>query len=199
MPSISQTLEARLQASEGKPVFLGELVLLPSPAGWELRHRVDADAAGKSLRRLADLPAIREIGKADASGTYRPLRVARGLRNGWRTHPLVLPALVEALHALYPSALPFWAHPRPPVPFSETARRQTGMYRLVQTCGDEGEPLRAAIAGTCEAVCLRRRQWGPGTPAPETAPDAIPLPCPEACNYLIAKVREEIVAAGKKA
>ncbi len=205
MPSLSRILEARLAAASGRPLFLGELVLLParSELERELRHRADTGTAPESLVLLPDLPAIREIAKNDAAWAYRPLRVAPGLQRGWRTEALSLPALIEALHSLYPSALPFWAVPRPPVPFSETAKRQSGMYRLVQTCGDEGAPLRAAVEKTCAARCLRQRLWGPGARTREeieraTPDDAIPLPCPEACNYLIAQVREEIDAARKQ-
>ena len=202
MPSISQTLEVRLNAAGDQPLFLGELVLLPAGTNpiRELRHLIDAHAAPETLTLLADLPSLREITKTDAAGAYRPLRVAQGLRRSWRSGPLDLPALIEALHAIYPSALSFWAVPATPVPFAETAQRQTGMYRIIQTCGENGAPLLAAVAKACDTVCLRRRLWGPSAStreeiAAESAPDALPLLCPEACNYLVAQVREEIVAA----
>jgi len=201
MPSILSSLAARLRAAQGKPVFLGELALVPSAGEWEIRQAADAEAGAGTLRVVEGLDAIRELSKTDEGGAYRPLRAAPGLRRGWRTRPLPLAALVAALNALYPAALGFWAAPErtPVVPFSETARRQTGMYRIVQTCGDAAPPLLAAVRGTCDGGCLRRRLWGPDSVAreeiaAETAPDAIPLLCPEACNYLVAKVREEIVA-----
>ena len=197
-------LETRLIAWLGDapaPHFLGEVALLGPDErdAYELRHRDDLEKPASALAAVADLPALREIVKADATGNFRPLRGAPTLRPGWRLGPLMPGELLAALNVLYPVALAFWAAQKAGTlavtGFPETARRQTGMYRIVQIA--TASQLERAVAEVCEKGCLRCRLWQSG-PASSHRPlgakaDELPLLCPEACNYFVAQLREQIV------
>jgi sirohydrochlorin cobaltochelatase len=72
----------------------------------------------------------------------------------------------------------------------ETAERQTGRFRIVRELDEAG--VRGLVAETCERGCLKRRLWSPTAQEVEDTADAIPLLCPEACNYLVGKAREKM-------
>ncbi|MDE1170404.1 MAG: DR2241 family protein [Verrucomicrobium sp.] len=177
-------LEARL--GEG-PQQLGQIWI----AGGALRHIDDRDAAEGSLAPLADLAALRETVKTDDGGNFRPLRGAPTLRRGWRSPILAAPALARWLNVLYPGALAFaeLGGALPVTPFEETARRQTGMYRLLHAATPE--QARRTIEEVCDAGCLRQRLWSGGPARAE----GLPLLCPEACNYFVGRCRESLAAA----
>jgi sirohydrochlorin cobaltochelatase len=90
-----------------------------------------------------------------------------------------------------------------PVPLRETLSRQTGMYAVTKKIADADAD--AVIGAVCnsERGCLKRILWtiAPGVPvtslpaekfSPKAAPDTLPLLCHEACNLLVAKIREAV-------
>jgi sirohydrochlorin cobaltochelatase len=175
-------------------------------AGWEVRHRDDADAEASSLARHERPEAAREIAKYDAAGQYRPLKGAPSLVRGWR---LVVPdaaGLRAALDFFYPAALGNWVAfttgRATPVPVKSTFARQTGMYRITGLLDDED--CRTVVAATCDYAtrCRRRITWPVASGVPlgnlppektDTAPGPgeLPILCLEACSLLVAAARAQ--------
>ncbi len=52
--------------------------------------------------------------------------------------------------------------------------------------------VRELVTGLCEGGCLKQRLWSPAEETIEVDEQAIPLLCPEACNYLVGKAREKL-------
>ncbi len=179
-----------------QPWLLGQAAIL---SGYELRHRDDLGSP-EGLIPLDGLPALREMVKYDSLGRFRPLRAAPTLRRGWQMGSLDVAALIAALNVIYPGAVGFWAARQAgtlaPTEFVGTSRRQTGMYRITQVVTQE--QFERTVATVCEGGCLRRRLWQPVSPV-FSGPSELPLLCPEPCNYLVAKMRDVIVADRGKA
>ena len=198
-----QELERWLRAG-GKRI--GQLSILPSGDGWELRHTDDADRDG--LTAFSKWEDARPLANLDDAGMYRALKTAPNLRHGWR---LMLPdvhSLRLALDYFYPAMIGVWlAHGRgevTPVDLLDTVARQTGMYRITQklTC----EQAQRLIAKQCRSNsgCLKTILWritaGVAVPllppekfrADATPADALPLLCQEACNILVAAARKMV-------
>jgi sirohydrochlorin cobaltochelatase len=171
------------------PWIIGEVLIEP---GYVLRHRDDADRG--DLRELKSLSEIRELIRLDKAGNFRPLRAAPNLRRGWRYHASDENALRDALDYLYPAELAnaaLWREEKlATTPWRETAERQTGRFRIVRELDDAG--VRELVAQVCECGCLKRRLWAPAAQEIVGAPNAIPLLCPEACNYFVGKAREKL-------
>ena len=187
--TLTQTLAAWLE--EGR-TRIGQIVILETPDGWELRHA--DDLARGDLARHEGAVAARHLANLDDAGAYRPLKTAPNLRHGWRLALRDVDELRRALDYFYPAMTGVWlSHLRgglPPVPFRETLDRQTGMYRITQKITD-GQ-ARTMIGSFC-AGCLKCRLWDGQTPLVEA--DAIPLLCHEMCNLLVAEARK-VVKAG---
>lgn len=160
--------------------------------GYELRHA--EDAGNDSLRELKSLTEIRELVRLDEAGNFRPLRAAPNLRRGWRYHAPNEQALRDALDYLYPAeaanAELAAASNLPITPWPETAQRQTGRFRIVRELGEYAVP--ELVAEVCERGCLKQRLWSPASEVGEITAQAIPLLCPEACNYFVGKAREKL-------
>ena len=188
--TLTQTLAAWLE--EGR-TRIGQIVILKTRDGWELRHA--DDLAREDLAPHAGACAARHLANLDDAGAYRPLKTAPTLRHGWRLALRDVDELRGALDYFYPAMTGVWlSHLRsglPPVPFRETLDRQTGMYRITQKITDA--QARTMIDSFC-AGCLKCRLWDAQTP-PEDA-HRIPLLCHEACNLLVAEARKVVKAAG---
>jgi hypothetical protein len=191
MTTLTDAFEARLHAARG-PVTLGQLRLSP---GYFLGHCDDLLPLATSgalvlLRTRADL---REWIKTDATGAFRPVRGLKNLRPGWRMGPLSIAELVDLLHLIYPGCVADWVWQQrgklPVTEFAETATRQTGMYRITQLL--QPTQLDELTRDVCDTVCVRRRLWQPVREA-QTTGKALPVLCPEACNFLVGKAREKI-------
>ncbi len=160
--------------------------------GYELRH-VD-DAGRDNLRELASLAEIRELVRLDEAGNFRPLRAAPTLRRGWRYHAPDEGALRDALDYFYPAEVAnaeLWRAKNLPItPWRETAERQTGRFRIVRELDEPG--LRDLVATICERQCRKLRLWSPAEESAVDEAGAIPLLCPEACNYFVGKAREKL-------
>ena len=184
--ALTQTLAAWLE--EGR-TRIGQIAILETPNGWELRHADDLSHDG--LARHEGAGAARHLANLDAAGAYRPLKTAPNLRRGWRLAVRDVEELRRALDYFYPAMTGVWlSHLRGelhPVPFRETLNRQSGMYRVTQKITDD--KARQLIDSFC-AGCLKYRLWDAQTPVPQS--DAIPLLCHEMCNLLVAEARKVV-------
>ena len=171
------------------PWRMGQIRIEP---GYELRHM--DDAGRDNLIQLMSLAEIRELVRLDEAGDFRPLRASPTLRRGWRFHAPNETALREALDYFYPAEAAnaeLWRLENLPVAaWSETANRQTGRFRVVRDLKDDG--VRELSATVCERECLKQRLWSPVAKAIDEEAGAIPLLCPEACNYFVGKARAKL-------
>ena len=177
------------------PAQIGQILIEP---GFVLRHVEDRTAS--DLRKLSSPADLRELIRLDAQGNFRPLRAAPDLRRGWIHEAGDAAGLRLALDYLYPGevadALAWKKHQLPFTPWPETAGRQTGRFRIVRQI-DETE-LSELVTTYCERGCLKQRLWVPAAEAVQTQENEIPLLCPEACNFLVAKAREKLKGPGEE-
>lgn len=172
------------------PAKIGQIRIVAETDGWVIRHVEDDD----HIQPDSNWRAAREWAKTAGDGSYRPLKGENNLARGRALGPLSDGDLIEALNALYPTAVAngvLYEEGRLPVTsFAETAGRQTGMYRVVATI--QPEPLDAVVREICEARCLKIRLWAPRPQEVHRAESVWPLLCPEACNLFIAACRAKI-------
>ena len=171
---------------------IGQIAILATADGWELRH--GDDLARGDLAKFEGANAARHLANLDDLGAYRPLKTAPNLRHGWRLILRDVEELRRALDYFYPAMTGVWLSQLRGelrvVPFRETLNRQTGMYRVTQKITDE--QARTMIDSFC-AGCLKCRLWDARTPPDDAS--AIPLLCHEACNLLVAEARQVVKAA----
>jgi sirohydrochlorin cobaltochelatase len=182
------------------PWKMGELAILPSEdSSFSLIHGNDLSKAPATLRRLCSPEDVRELIRLDIEGNFRPLRAAPNLRDGWIFHASNLADLLLALEYFYPAALANWSlqmrSQLPITPWSETAERQTGRFRVVREIDETA--LRDLVTCHCETGCLKQRLWPPAVQTRAAVPNEIPLFCPEACNFLVGKAREKLKGPGE--
>ena len=203
MRDTTQELERWLLAG-GKAI--GQISIVPTPEGWELRHT--DDSARGDLAAFAKWEDARALANSDDARTYRALKTAPNLRHGWR---LMLPDVHSvrlALDYFYPAMIAVWlAHSRGelvPVDLHDTLGRQTGMYRITQKLTHE--QAQRLIAKQCRSNggCLKTILWqiSQGVTVPLLPPEkfradatpagTIPLLCHEACNILVAAARKMV-------
>jgi len=183
---------------------VGEIAIRPDGrGGYRLTHHAQADAPPGTLTLFHQPGEARRLAMDDDAQAYRPLKTAANLRHGWCLEVADAEALRQALDLFYPALFALWLAREEGrlavVPLRETLERQSGLYAVTRKVTDAG--AQAAIARCCRdarARCLRTILWeiGPGQPVP--APDGespgLPLLCPEACNLLVAAIREEVKA-----
>jgi sirohydrochlorin cobaltochelatase len=177
------------------PGLIGQAAILSLGEGrWELRHARNAGDAADCLDAVPDWEAWQDLIRTGAAGAFRPLKASPDLRDGWRFGPLAFPGLVLALQFLYPAAIAngalFLEDAIVISPWEETARRQTGRFKIVATLAGEG--LAESVQTLCHSHCLKRRLWKPSFPHPDSPAAAWPLVCPEACNWFVSKIRDKI-------
>jgi len=185
---------------------MGEVAILSQFGQYELRHYRDAGLDGLTLYAAPE--AARELALYDEAGNYRPLKTAPTLRRGWRLALSTIEQLHEALDAIYPAMLAgrlAYQQGRLAVtPLRDTLKRQSGMYAITKRISDEQAD--ALIGGFCRTDggcpgCLKTPLWpiARGRPVsslpqekfhPVACGRGMPLLCAEACNLLVAKVRE---------
>ena len=186
--ALTQSLAAWLESGRTR---IGQIAILETLDGWELRH---ADDLGRDdLAKQEGANAARHLANLDDAEAYRPLKTAPNLRHGWRLVLRDVDELRRALDYFYPAMTAVWQSQLlgalRPVPFRETLNRQTGMYRVTQKITDA--QARTIIDSFC-AGCLKCRLWEAQTPPDNTA--SIPLLCQEACNLLVAEARRVVKA-----
>jgi len=183
------------------PWKIGEIVIRSAEEGsYHVLHQEDLKSDPASLRRIVTLDDLRELIRLDRDGNFRPLRAAPNLPRGWLLHAPDLRGLQLAFDYLYPAALANWAQWRHDhlamTPWSETAGRQSGRFRIVRELDEAG--IAELVATHCEAGCMKRRLWIPAAQPVEMEPNEIPLLCPEACNFLVGKAREKLKGPGEE-
>ena len=183
---------------------IGEILLTPMGAGWELRHAADEGSGGLELGRgVAD---ARRLANLADRGEYRPLKTAPTLRRGWSLACDDAADLQRVLEAFYPAMIGMWSAWKrgdvAAVPLRTTLERQTGMYRVTRNVTDEQAD--EVIGKTCpqEGGCLKTILWKitperavRSLPENKFAPpssDRLPLICHEACNFLVAAMRKKV-------
>lgn len=201
---------ALIQWLAHEPVQVGEIVIRPVAAGYELRHYLDAEE--DALETLAQLEDARRLSLYTAAGEFRPLKSAPNLRRGWRLALADARALRRALDALYPAMAGLWwnwqAGSVEAVPLRATLERQSGMYAVTRKATDD--ELQQTVGAFCqsETGCLKTILWNiaedlPVTtlPAAKFSPEAnqtgadrrcLPMLCHEACNLLVGRLREVV-------
>ena len=90
------------------PIHCGQLVIVPAPDGYELRHWQDMHRSADELDFHDDPEDAAHIALSDDAGAYRPLNGAPNLRRGWRLVAADERALRLALDLLYPARLGAW-------------------------------------------------------------------------------------------
>jgi sirohydrochlorin cobaltochelatase len=193
-PGIGQEL-ARFMERAPSPWKIGEVAIRPVEGGsFHVLHQDDLESDPAGLRCLPSPEDLRELIRLDREGNFRPLRAGPNLRRGWLLHAPDRPGLQLAFDYLYPAGLANWTLWRqdalPTTPWSETAERQTGRFRVVREIDDAA--IQELAAQVCRPGCLKRRLWHPATQPVEAGPREIPLVCPEACNFLVGKAREKL-------
>jgi sirohydrochlorin cobaltochelatase len=177
------------------PWRLGEIIIRPTDHNsYHVLHRDDFNRDAASLRILASPQDLRDMILLDRNGNFRPLRAAPNLRNGWLLHVPTLYGLQLALDYIYPATLANWTLWRQSTlattPWSETAERQTGRFRIVR---ELAEPtLHELVANVCQSGCLKQRLWSPAAQPVDAPLNQVPLFCPEACNFLVSQAREKL-------
>lgn len=189
---------------------IGQVRIVPQGAGFRLVH-VD-DVHGADLERHERPEAARHLATYDDAGEFRPLKTAPNLRHGWELLVADSAGLRVALDYFYPAMLgALLSHQReelPPVTLRETLGRQTGMYAVTRKTTDK--QAQATIGDFCKSDggCLKTILWRVSpelaveTLPPEkfdpavnqlgTADAALPMLCHEACNLLVARLREVV-------
>ena len=172
------------------PSIMGQVLI----AGGQLRHIDDRDTSAENLRPIASLAEWRELILRDEQGDFRPLRAAPNLRRGWIVFTRDFAELAPYLDYLYPAALANWElwreYKLPLTPWTETAARQTGRFRIVREIDEAA--ARELAATICDPGCLKKRLWSPAQQTISSVAGEIPLLCPEACNYYVSKAREKL-------
>jgi sirohydrochlorin cobaltochelatase len=184
---------------------IGEVAIAKlDSGGYRLRHCTDAE--GDQLESFDSPAAARLVVRYDASGEYRPLKSAPGLRRGWELRLRDAVELREALDYIYPAVLGTWFANQEAeigaVPLREVLGRQTGMYRFANNISDAGAQVLAAKVCGAQGGCLKRVCWTLAADQPITSLPAaelgrdpgtageMPMLCTEACNWLVAKARK---------
>lgn len=161
---------------------------------YHVRHEADAGADLATLTVRADPYEARDIVKYDDRGRYRPLKTAPTLPTGWAFTDLDGRDLVELVDLIYPATVANWHRERrgelDVTHYRETARRQTGIYDLIDELPPESVEW-LAEACCVDSQCLKRREWDED----EETQLAVPrgegeFPCREPCSLVVAAARK---------
>ncbi len=173
-------------------LLFAQILVRRSGKGFELRHASDATKPAEILRPVLETE-LRAISQFTETGSFRPLKSAPDLRDGWRYEALTENALEFALNTFYPGAIADWfaaRAPRPPVTsYREFAQRQSGMYRVTAKLSDEQV---AFVIGACcsRKLCLKQRLWSVDGLAPDSSGEKSLIPCLEPCAILLEFARK---------
>jgi sirohydrochlorin cobaltochelatase len=177
------------------PWKIGEIVIRITNNGtYHLLHRDDAGRDPATLRILPSPEDLRDLIRVDRDGNFRPLRAAPNLRSGWLIHAPDLTGMQLALDYIYPSEMANWSlwlrAELPVTPWLETAERQSGRFRIVRELNDAA--LHELIEHNCVPGCMKQRLWPTVSQSLNAPLDEVPLICPEACNFLVGKARDQL-------
>ena len=202
------SLESLLTSEQ---TFIGQIEIRRADDNLILSHR--DDAGRRDLRDYAAEEAI-EIAKFDDAGDYRPLKTAPNLRHGWKILAPDVATVISVIDAIYPGRLAVWRAWKSgqlfPTPWRRTLARQSGIYRVAAKISDAQTDDLVGNFCRSDGGCLRTILWNrddsgatPSTKLPPQKFDpehdqtghgrtAIPLPCQEACNLLVAAARKVV-------
>jgi len=175
-------------------LLLAQVRVRRQPAGFDLRHVLDRDAADATLK-LTPVTDLRALANHTVTGEFRPIKAAPNLRSGWLCHAASEAELEFALNQLYPGALADWfavQQPTPPVTnYRDFTARQTGMYRITTMLTDAqaAQVIRACCDGR---FCLKRRLWTVPGLTPDTADAKSLIPCLEPCAVMLEFARKAV-------
>jgi sirohydrochlorin cobaltochelatase len=195
--------------------FIGQIAIESREDGtFFLTHRDDDAQDGLAIHNGTE--AAVELARFDDAGDYRPLKTAPTLRHGWKLEVPNLAELRLALDHFYPGRLPVFLAFRNgdlvTMPFRETLKRQSGMYRIAAQIGEEQADELIGRFCRSNGGCLRTILWKrdrsetvPSTNLPAEKFDprydqtgggkpVVPLLCQEACNLLVAEARAVVQA-----
>lgn len=179
-------------ASLKDELLLAQVLVRRQPAGFELSHFLDRDAAAGSLK-LIPVEELRALANHTVTGEFRPIKAAPNLRSGWLCHAASEAELELALNQLYPGALADWfavQQPTPPVThYREFTARQTGMYR-VTTMLTDAQAAQVTRACCAARFCLKRRLWTVPGLVPDVADAKSRIPCLEPCAVMLEFARK---------
>lgn len=178
----------------GTELVLAQVLVRRQPAGFDLRHVNDRDAAEGSLKS-APLADLRTLASHTAAGEFRPIKAAPNLRAGWLCRAATDAELEAALNQLYPGAIADWfatQQPAPPVThYRAYTARQTGMYRITTMLTDA--QAAQVIRACCDArFCLKHRLWTVDGLAPDAPAAKSRIPCLEPCAMMLEFARKAV-------
>jgi sirohydrochlorin cobaltochelatase len=212
LPRIERVLSDWLAAGADG---IGQIEIKKVGEGFALFHY--EDGARLDLEVFSSPNDAAEIAKFDDGGNYRPLKTTPTLRHGWKLELKDLSELRLALELFYPgrlAALFAWeANRLTTTPLRETLTRQSGMYKIASKISDQ--EIDVLVGRFCRSHggtpgCLRTILWPRDTsgarpslrlpldkfiaPLDQTGrgENVIPLLCQEACNLLVAGIRETV-------
>ncbi len=203
--------ERLTQAVAGGVRQIGQVAILPQPAGYEIRHIEDEALPAAELETHEGADAARGISTWAADQHYRFTKGELSLLRGWRLLLSSSEELRQALDLFYPAAAGLWFAQADGLLEVEHLRgklaRQTGMYRFTRNLSDESaqELVREVCGpGNC---CVKKILWriDADTPLEDSEASrfdgvvgdidrshAIPLLCREACNHFVAEARKAV-------
>ena len=202
------SLESLLTSEQ---TFIGQIEIRRADHNFFLSHR--DDAGRRDLRDYAAEEAI-EIAKFDDAGDYRPLKTAPNLRHGWKILAPDVATVISVIDAIYPGRLAVWRAWKSgqlfPTPWRRTLARQSGIYRVAakisdaQTddlvgnfCRSDGGCLRTILwirddSGASASTRLPPQKFDPEHDHTGHGRTALPSPCQQACNLLVAAARKVV-------
>ncbi|MBB5235633.1 DR2241 family protein [Deinococcus budaensis] len=176
---------------------VGEALVFPQAGMFELRHALDEGRPAPDLTTVVTPEGLRDLARFDEGGHHRPVHTFRTLPRGWRA-VVSEEDLPRAMHNLYPAVVEegyaHHTHSLRATPWPTTARRQTGIYaRVTRATPEQVEEVARDVCSRC----LKTRLWA-GEKLGCTFFAGVPgaIPCPEACTYFVAEMREEV--SGKR-
>ncbi len=160
---------------------------------YAIVHTADVDRDTESLTSYDDPAAATDLARFDDADRYRPLKSAPTLRSGWAFPALSAAEAVEVIDRFYPVSIANWYAERAGDldvrHFRETAARQSGIYRVVESIPAAG--VRAITSACCsDEMCLKRRRWelDGETDLDVPAGDGR-IPCREPCSLYLEAAR----------
>ncbi len=182
---------------------LGEVEIAAVAGLFEVRPVLDAGR--DDLELIVTPEGLRQKVRLSDGGEYRAVHTLRNLPRGWRA-VLDEHDLLRAVHYLYPAVIEeAYSHFQGTLhvtPWASTARRQTGIYAKVQAAIPED--VQTVMKAAC-ANCLKTPLWWSDSKNENKLErslfDGVPggIPCPEACTFVVAEVRETVAERQKKA
>jgi len=185
-PYISPAIQAFVRQLKGAET-LGQVIISHHYNSFRLRHVHDESRSSGLLRQVVP-GTLRNLAQFDSRGSFRPLKSAPDLIDGWECEVGDPTALEFALNSIYPGAVADWyaVHHSGAVgtDFREFIHRQTGIYASCRRLKDS-ETIPVIRACCHRRFCIKRRLWtvrGLPTDSPNEKSE---IPCLEPCAIFL--------------